>query len=48
MTAVQTDDSTAAVAREQLCGYVASPATREHGMMEETLFFFCAVRVGAI
>jgi hypothetical protein len=27
--------STTAVAREQLCGHVVSPATREHAIMEE-------------
>jgi hypothetical protein len=34
VTAAYTDDSTAAVAREQLCGHV-SPATREHTVMED-------------
>jgi hypothetical protein len=31
-----TGDSTTAVAREQLCEHVVSPATREHGIIEET------------
>jgi hypothetical protein len=36
VTAVQTGDSTTAVAMEQLYGHVVSPAMREHAIMEET------------
>jgi hypothetical protein len=43
---VSTGDSTIAIGREELCGHVVSPATREHTIIEET--FFCAVRAGAI
>jgi hypothetical protein len=35
VTVVQTGDSTIAVAREELCGHVFAPATREHAIMEE-------------
>jgi hypothetical protein len=33
---MKTGDSKTAAAREQLCGHVVSPATREDGIMEET------------
>jgi hypothetical protein len=36
VTAAYTGDSTATVARKQLCGHIFSPATREHAMMKET------------
>jgi hypothetical protein len=36
VTATQTDDSTTAVAREQLFGHVVSPTMREHEIKEET------------
>jgi hypothetical protein len=36
---VERGDSVKAVAREQLCGHVVSPATREHAIMEE--IFLC-------
>jgi hypothetical protein len=35
VTVVQTGDNTTAVAREQLCGHVVTPATREDAIMEE-------------
>jgi hypothetical protein len=34
VTAVKTGDSTTAVPREQLCGHVVSPVTREHESVE--------------
>jgi hypothetical protein len=33
---VKTGDSRTAVAREQLCRHVVSPAKREHAIMEDT------------
>jgi hypothetical protein len=35
LTAMQRDDSTTAVAREQLCRHVVSPTTREHSIMKQ-------------
>jgi hypothetical protein len=35
VTAVLTGDSITTVAREELCGYVVSPGTIEHSIMEE-------------
>jgi hypothetical protein len=35
ITDVQTGDSATAIAMEQLCGHVVSPAMREHAIMEE-------------
>jgi hypothetical protein len=36
VTAAYIGDNTTAVVREQLYGYILSPATREHEIMEET------------
>jgi hypothetical protein len=36
VTAVLIGDSTAAATRQQLCGHVICPATREQAIMEET------------